>query len=31
MRLSSDDLPMFFEPAHAELANRLRAAMPALE
>ena len=31
MRLSSDDLTMFFEPAHAELAERLRAAMPALE
>ena len=31
MQLSSDDLTMFFEPAHAELAERLRAAMPALE
>jgi acyl-CoA dehydrogenase len=31
VRLSSDDLTMFFEPAHAELAERLRAAMPALE
>ncbi len=31
MRLSSDDLPMFFDPAHAELATRLRAAMPSLE
>jgi acyl-CoA dehydrogenase len=30
MRLSSDDLPMFFEPAHGALATRLRAAMPAL-
>ncbi len=30
MRLSSDDLPMFFEPRHAELAERLRAAAPAL-
>lgn len=31
MRLSSDDLPMFFEPAHDALAARLRAAMPALD
>jgi acyl-CoA dehydrogenase len=31
MRLSSDDLPMFFEPAHIALATRLREAMPALE
>ncbi len=31
MRLSSDDLPMFFEAAHGELAERLRAAMTALE
>lgn len=31
MKLSSDDLPMFFDPAHHELATRLRAAMPALE
>lgn len=30
MRLSSDDLPMFFEPAHAALAARLRAAVPAI-
>ena len=28
MRLSSDDLPMFFEPHHAALAERLRAAAP---
>ena len=28
MRLSSDDLPMFFEPHHGELAERLRAAAP---
>ncbi len=31
MRLSNDDLTMFFDPAHAELAERLRAAVPALE
>jgi acyl-CoA dehydrogenase len=31
MRLSSDDLPMFFEPRHAELAERLRAAAPSFE
>lgn len=31
MRLSSDDLTMFFDPTHGELAERLRAAMPALE
>lgn len=31
MRLSTDDLPMFFAPAHTELAERLRAARPALE
>ena len=31
MRLSSDDLPMFFAPHHAALADRLRAAAPALE
>jgi acyl-CoA dehydrogenase len=31
MQLSCDDLPMFFEPAHAELAARLRAARPELE
>jgi len=30
MRLSSDDLPMFFEPRHAELAARLVAAAPAI-
>ena len=30
MRLSSDDLPMFFEPRHAALAERLRAAAPSL-
>ena len=30
MRLSSDDLPMFFEPRHGALAERLRAAAPAL-
>ncbi|HEY4241807.1 MAG TPA: acyl-CoA dehydrogenase family protein [Kofleriaceae bacterium] len=30
MRLSSDDLPMFFEPRHAALAEQLRAAEPAL-
>jgi acyl-CoA dehydrogenase len=30
MRLSSDDLPMFFEPAHGELAERLRQAAPRL-
>jgi len=29
MRLSSDDLPMFFTEAHAQLAERLRAAAPA--
>src|SRR5690242_2430860 len=28
MRLSSDDLAMFFEPAHAALAERLREAAP---
>ncbi|MGN6108857.1 MAG: acyl-CoA dehydrogenase family protein [Kofleriaceae bacterium] len=31
MRLSSEDLGMFFEPAHAELAARLGAAAPAFE
>jgi acyl-CoA dehydrogenase len=31
MRLSSDDLAMFFEPHHAALAERLRAAAPAIE
>ena len=31
MRLSSDDLPMFFAPHHAALAERLRAAASALE
>lgn len=31
MRLSSDDLSMFFAPHHAALADRLRAAAPALE
>jgi acyl-CoA dehydrogenase len=31
MRLSSDDLPMFFEPRHSELADRLRAASGELE
>ncbi len=31
MRLSSDDLPMFFEPSHAALADKLRAVAPALE
>jgi acyl-CoA dehydrogenase len=31
MRLSSDDLTMFFEPAHTALADRLRAAVGALE
>ena len=30
MKLSSDDLPMFFEPRHAELADRLRAASAAI-
>ena len=30
MRLSSDDLPMFFEARHQELAARLRAAAPAI-
>jgi acyl-CoA dehydrogenase len=30
MRLSSDDLPMFFGDEHARLADRLRAAAPAL-
>ena len=30
MRLSTDDLPMFFEPAHHALAERLRAAAPAI-
>jgi len=29
MKLSSDDLPMFFTDAHARLADRLRAAAPA--
>jgi acyl-CoA dehydrogenase len=31
VRLSSDDLSMFFEPAHAALAERLRGAASALE
>ncbi|HEX4453668.1 MAG TPA: acyl-CoA dehydrogenase [Kofleriaceae bacterium] len=31
MKLSSDDLPFFFEPAHVELASRLTAARAALE
>ncbi|MDB4952913.1 MAG: hypothetical protein JWO36_482 [Myxococcales bacterium] len=31
MRLSSDDLPMFFEPRHVALADRLRAVAPMLE
>jgi len=31
VRLSSDDLPMFFAPHHAELAERLRAAASTLE
>src|SRR5262245_53950366 len=31
MRLSSDDLPMFFTDAHAQLAERLRAAVPEIE
>jgi acyl-CoA dehydrogenase len=30
MRLSTDDLPMFFEPAHVELAERLRLAAGAI-
>ena len=30
MKLSSDDLPMFFEPVHGALAERLRAAVPDL-
>ena len=30
MRLSSDDLPMFFDEAHGALADRLRAAAPRL-
>jgi acyl-CoA dehydrogenase len=30
MQLSSDDLPMFFAPAHAALADRLRGAAPAI-
>jgi acyl-CoA dehydrogenase len=30
MRLSSDDLPMFFTDAHVQLAERLRAAVPAI-
>ncbi len=30
MRLSSDDLPMFFEPTHVELAERLKAAAQAI-
>ncbi len=28
MRLSTDDLPMFFDAAHHALADRLRAAAP---
>jgi len=31
MQLSSDDLPMFFTAAHRALADRLRAAAPAIE
>ncbi|HTR49303.1 MAG TPA: acyl-CoA dehydrogenase family protein [Kofleriaceae bacterium] len=31
MKLSCDDLPMFFEPAHARLADRLRPTANALE
>jgi acyl-CoA dehydrogenase len=31
MRLSNDDLPMFFDEAHATLAKRLHALAPALE
>jgi acyl-CoA dehydrogenase len=31
MQLSTDDLPMFFDEAHAQLAKRLRALAPALE
>jgi acyl-CoA dehydrogenase len=31
MRLSSDDLPMFFDETHVALADRLRAALPGLE
>jgi acyl-CoA dehydrogenase len=31
MQLSSDDLPMFFDPAHAALADRLREVAPRLE
>jgi acyl-CoA dehydrogenase len=31
MRLSNDDLPMFFDEAHAALAKRLHALAPALE
>jgi acyl-CoA dehydrogenase len=31
MRLSSDDLPMFFSEAHVRLADQLRAAAPAIE
>ena len=31
MQLSSDDLAMFFEPAHAALAERLREAAPRIE
>ncbi len=31
MRLSTDDLPMFFDASHVALAERLRAAMPAFE
>lgn len=31
MRLSSDDLPMFFSDAHVQLAERLRAQAPAIE
>jgi acyl-CoA dehydrogenase len=30
MRLSSDDLPMFFEDSHVRVADRLRAAAPAI-
>src|SRR5580765_5524642 len=30
MRLSTDDLPMFFDPSHVALARRLVAAAPAL-
>jgi acyl-CoA dehydrogenase len=31
MKLSSDDLPMFFDASHAALAERLRAMAPAIE